>query len=89
MPSQPMSNTSRNQIAALYLKDGQLTTSLPGICVYRFDRGFISKIDLDHRFDVLIGKDNYPGQLIASISRSLDIGLKKTFALLLEFLFGS
>ena len=65
----------KNQIAALYLKDGQFTTSLSGIFVYRFDCDFISKVDLDYRFDVLIGKENYPGQLIASTSRSLDIGL--------------
>ncbi len=64
-----------SQVNALYLKNGLLVQQQPGVFVYRFDSNYVSKVDLDYQFDVLIGRDNYLGRLVALTPESIDIGL--------------
>ncbi len=64
-----------SQVNALYLKNGVLVQQQPGLFVYRFDSNYVSKVDLDYQFDVLIGKDAYLGRLVALTPEFIEIGL--------------
>ena len=68
-----------SKTSAVYLKNGRLVQQQPGLFVYRFESNYLSKVDLDYQFEVLIGQTNHVGRLVAQTSQSIDIGLSENF----------